>query len=156
MTARLAVPREAGLLHDVGGGHVVAPHVVLPLLQPDHAAQHVAGVDPDPHVHLHVTCHTCHVARAHLHTRHAPHRPDGRDHGETHPEDNVTQCHVSRYVHQCPPDDVDGVVGAGHGEARHAVVAVAQDLDAKTLVVAGQLVELAAQGTVTIWHTADM
>ena len=119
-------------------------------------------MDPDPHVHLHVTSHTCHVARAHLHTRHAPHRPDGRDHGETHPDDDilVTQCdvscvtcHVSRV---CPPDDVDGVVGAGHGEPRHAVVAVAQDLDAEALVVAGQLVKLAGQGTVTIWHTADM
>ena len=60
---------------------------------------------------------------------------------------SCVMCHVSR---ACPPDDVDGVVGAGHGEPRHAVVAVAQDLDAEALVVAGQLVKLAGQGTVTI------
>ena len=112
------LPREPGLLHDVGGGDVVAPDVVLPLLQADHAAQHVAGVDPDPHVHLD--------------PRALPHRPHGGDHGESHPH------------------DVDGVVRSGDRKAGDTVVAVAQDLDAEALVVAGQLVKLAGQGTVTI------
>ena len=58
--------------------------------------------------------------------------PDGLDHGEPH------------------PDNVDCVARPGDGHARHAVVAVAQDLDAEALVVAGQLVKLAGQGTVTI------
>ena len=72
MTARLAVPREAGLLHDVGGGHVVAPHVVLPFLETNHTAQHVASVNTDPHVHLH--------------PRGRPDAADGGDHGEAHPD----------------------------------------------------------------------
>ena len=36
----------------VGERDVVRPHVVLPLVQPQHAAQHVAAVDADPHVHV--------------------------------------------------------------------------------------------------------
>ena len=64
-------PRDPGLLHDVGRGHVVAPDVVLPLLKPDHPAQHVAGVDADPHVDLDAGS--------------GPDPADGGDHGESHP-----------------------------------------------------------------------
>ena len=64
-------PRHSSLLHDVGRGHVVTPHVVLPLLQTDHTAQDVPSVDTDPHVHLH--------------PRARPHASDSGDHGEPHP-----------------------------------------------------------------------
>lgn len=45
-------PRHAAALHVVGQRHVVAPHVELPLAQAQHAAQHVAGVNADAHVHI--------------------------------------------------------------------------------------------------------
>ena len=64
-------PRHASLLHDVGRRHVVAPHVVLPLLETDHAAQHVASVNTDPHVHLDPGGRSDGA--------------DGGDHGESHP-----------------------------------------------------------------------
>ena len=40
----------ASCLHVVGKGHVVAPHVILPLAQPEHSTQHAAAVDPHPHI----------------------------------------------------------------------------------------------------------
>ena len=45
-------PRDASSLQHVGDAHVPGPDVKLPLLQAQHAAQHRARVDPDPHVHV--------------------------------------------------------------------------------------------------------
>lgn len=42
-------PGESSGLHVVGQRHVVRPHVVLPFLQTDHAAEHVARVNADAH-----------------------------------------------------------------------------------------------------------
>ena len=105
-------PWHSRLLHDVGGGHVVAPHVVLPLLQSNNPTEDVAGVDAYPHVHLN--------------TGALSDPPHGGDHGQSH------------------PDHIDRVVGSGHGQAGHTVVAVAQDLDPQALVVTGKLVKLTA------------
>ena len=38
----------------IGGGDVVAPDVVLPLPQAEHAAEDAPRVDAHPHVELHV------------------------------------------------------------------------------------------------------
>lgn len=47
-------PRLPSCLHHVGERHVVGPHVVLPLAQPQHPTQHPPCVDADPHVELDV------------------------------------------------------------------------------------------------------
>lgn len=49
-------PRDAPALHVVGQGDVIGPDVELPLSQAEHAAQHGAGVDADPHVQIHLLC----------------------------------------------------------------------------------------------------
>lgn len=43
-------PRDASGLQLVGDVHVPGPDVKLPLPESQNAAQHRAGVDPDPHV----------------------------------------------------------------------------------------------------------
>lgn len=40
--SRRASPRDSSCLHPVGQGHVVRPHVILPLAQPDDTTQHVS------------------------------------------------------------------------------------------------------------------
>ena len=47
-------PRLAVGLHVVGGGDVVGPDIVLPLEEPEDAAEDAPRVDPHPHVQLHV------------------------------------------------------------------------------------------------------
>lgn len=47
-------PRDASALHVVGQGDVIGPDVELPLSQAEHAAQHGARVDADPHVQIHL------------------------------------------------------------------------------------------------------
>lgn len=54
-------PGDSGRLHPVGEGHVMGPHVVLPLAQPNDATQHV------PRVYAH--------AHADVHARGLPHLP---------------------------------------------------------------------------------
>lgn len=46
------LPGNASALHMVRQGDIVAPHVELPLAQPQHTAQDIAGVDADSHVHV--------------------------------------------------------------------------------------------------------
>ncbi len=44
--------RYARRLHMIRYGHVIAPHVVLPLAQAEHSAQDFARVHADAHVHV--------------------------------------------------------------------------------------------------------
>ena len=48
-------PRLSVGLHVIGGGHVIWPYVVLPLLEAQHPAEDAAGVDANAHVQLHVS-----------------------------------------------------------------------------------------------------
>ena len=45
-------PGHPAGLHPVGEGDVVAPDVELPLAEADDAAEHVARVHANPHVHV--------------------------------------------------------------------------------------------------------
>ena len=47
-------PGQAARLHHVGQRHVVGPHVVLPLPQAQHAAEHAARVQTHAHVQVHL------------------------------------------------------------------------------------------------------
>ena len=39
-------------LHVIGDGHIVAPHIVLPLAQAQHTAEHLARVHANSHVNV--------------------------------------------------------------------------------------------------------
>ena len=45
-----ALPGDPSGFHVIGQGDVMWPHVVLPLLQPNHAAEDVPGMHPHAHV----------------------------------------------------------------------------------------------------------
>ena len=47
-------PRQTARLHHVGQRHIVGPHVVLPLPQAQHAAEHPACVQTHSHVQVHL------------------------------------------------------------------------------------------------------
>ena len=53
LPSKLVLPWHSSLLHDVSSGDVITPHIILPLLQTNHSAQHIPSVDTYPHVHLH-------------------------------------------------------------------------------------------------------
>lgn len=54
--SRLSLPRDPSSLHVIGQGHVMWPHVVLPLLQADDPAKDVPGMHSHAHVNIHASC----------------------------------------------------------------------------------------------------
>lgn len=62
-----ASPGDSSRLHPVGEGHIMGPHVVLPLAQPDDTTQHV----PRVYAHTH----------ADVHARGLPHLPGAEQEG---------------------------------------------------------------------------
>lgn len=48
-------PRQARSLHDIGEGHVIGPHIVLPLAQTQHPTEHTARVQAHTHVQVHLS-----------------------------------------------------------------------------------------------------
>jgi len=46
------LPWNAAALHVVGQGHIIGPHVELPLDQAQYAAVHPSSVDANSHVHI--------------------------------------------------------------------------------------------------------
>lgn len=112
----------------------MGPHVVLPLLQANHAAKHVASVDAHPHADLDPRCLSQFATRRQSLSNEClqvlrlkkgivsylgklMNGPDRRAH---------VQSHLNAVL---------GMGGDGVREARYAVVAVTQDLNAKTPVL---------------------
>lgn len=49
------LPRQPGGFHDIGQGHVVGPHIVLPLAQAQDPTEDPPGVQPHTHVQIHLS-----------------------------------------------------------------------------------------------------
>ena len=47
------LPRHTSLLHIVGSGHVITPHIILPFLKTNNTAENIARMNPNPHVSIH-------------------------------------------------------------------------------------------------------
>lgn len=49
----VTLPRDATTLHIVRQCNIIAPHIKLPFAEAQNTTVHAAGVNTNPHVHIH-------------------------------------------------------------------------------------------------------